>query len=233
VRPPRRRHDVDFAAQREKIRAELAAKPPFLAKAWERFADRLERKPLSFVELHGAQGLSPSDLRRLEARKTVRRKHQALIVGVLLAEMDIPSLVAAKLRTDGAFSGLGHRAIAERAGVPLWTVGRVIADFVGAGYLTAHQPIEPYLSATGALAYCAHNSIYRLTELFFRRCHYDQRLKSERRRAAERKANRCRIYGASLLKARSAWRRLRTFGAAEYLPRTGGAPRPRPRPPDR
>ena len=109
----------------------------------------------------------------------------------------------------------------------------MIADLVGAGYLTAHQPIEPYLKADGSVGYCAHFTIYRFTELFFERCHYDGRLKRERARAADRRAGRVRIYGASLLRARRAWKRLRNFGSADYL---NGAARPsgrRQRPPDR
>ena len=222
-----------YGERREKIRGELASRPPYLGKVWEKFADRLERHPLAFIELHGAQGLSPSDRRRLEPRLTIRRQGIALVAGVLLTDMDIPSMCAAKRRTDGAFSGLGHEAIGERAGLPLWTVGRVIADMVDAGYLTAHQPIEPYLKADGSIGYCAHRTIYRFTELFFVRAHYDQRLKRERARAAERRANRVRVYAASLLRARRAWRAMKDFGSADYLPRTSGPPVRRPRPPKR
>ena len=229
--------DVDeaptwYGARREKVRAELAGRPPYLSNVWEKFADRLERKPLAFVELHGAQGLSPSDLRRLEPRLVARRQAIALVAGVLLTEMDIASMCAARRRSDGAYSGIGHEAIAERSGLALRRVGRVIADLVAAGYLTAHQPIEPYLKADGTVGYCAHRTIYRFTELFFQRSHYDQRLKRERARAAERRSNRVRVYAASLLRARRAWRAMKDFGAAEYLPRTAGPP-VRRRPPPR
>lgn len=219
---------TDFGAQREKVRAELQARPPFLGKMFERFADRLELKPLSFVELHGGQGLSPSDRRRLEPRLPERRKATILVVGVLLSDMDLPSLCSAKVRTDGGFSGLGHDRISERTGLAVGRVGRVIAGLVDAGYLTAHQPIEPYMKGDGSVGYCAHNTIYRFTERFFERCHYDVRLKRERARAAERRAGRVRIYAASLVRARKAWRRLRTFGSADYLNGAAGPPRPRP-----
>ncbi len=223
----------DFPASRERLRAELASRPPFLLKMFEKFGVRLELKPLVFVELHGGQGLSRSDRRRLEPRLPERRKAMIAVAGVLLTDMDLPSMCAAKLRTDGGFSGLGHDRIAERSGLNVGRVGRVIGDLVDAGYLIAHQPIEPYLKADGSVGYCAHNTIYRFTELFFRRCDYDKRLERERKKAAERRAGRVRIYSASLLRARRAWRKLRTFGALTFMERTSGPPRPRPRVPDR
>lgn len=222
-----------YGSRREKVRAELASRPPYLGKVWEKFADRLERKPLAFVELHGAQGLSPADRRRLEPRLVARRQAIALVAGVLLTEMDLPSMCSAKRRSDGAFSGIGHEALAERSGLALRRVGRVVGDLVAAGYLTAHQPIEPYTKPDGTIGYCAHRTIYRLTELFFQRAHYDQRLKRERARAAERRSNRVRVYAASLLRARRAWRAMKDFGAADYLPRTAGPPVRRQPPPRR
>ena len=78
---------IDFPAQREKVRAELAGRPPFLGKVFEKFGDRLELRPLRFIELHGAQGLSSSDRKRLEPRLAERRKAMILVAGALLTDM--------------------------------------------------------------------------------------------------------------------------------------------------
>ena len=217
-----------------RIRAELAARPPFLLKCFDRSLEVLERRPLRLAELHGTQLLATyAERRRVEPRLPMRRQAIAAVLGVLLIDTDLCSLRSGYPRSDGSFSGRGQAWIAEFTGMTVRRVRRAIWDLVAAGYLTSTQPIEPYLpeGATNRdeLRYCAHPAIYRFELKWFERLSYDRRLKRERASAAERRKNRGRLYAASLVRARQALRRLRKSNSAAPSPRP---PAPAARPPN-
>lgn len=230
-----RAQQMDFGAAVERIRAELAARPPFLTKLFDRTLEVLERRPKQLTELHGLQLLPTyAERRRVEPRLPMRRQAIALVLGALYIETDLCSLRSGHFRGDGTFSGRGQEWIAELTGLSLWRVRRAIWDLVAAGYLSAKQPIEPYLGADPnggvgpVLRHCAHFTIYRFELRWFDRIVYDKRLKRERASAAERRKSRTRMYGASLVRARHALRKLRTSNSATPRPRP---PTPAARPP--
>lgn len=203
--------DVDFDRGLERVRAALSTRPPYLGRVFERFYEWVRRRPLRFVELHGAQGLTRADRRRLEARLTLRLQAYVLVVGALLVWMDLPSLRSGKLVAGERVFGLGQEHLAEVTGLSLTRLRRAIADLVAAGYLTWKQPIARYVKpgAPGGVGHAAWFAIYRFELRFFERLQLDGALAKNRRRAVERRANRVRIYAASLLRAREALRRAR------------------------
>ncbi len=204
--------DAEFRATVEKLVAELATRPPFLLDAFVAFVQRLARRPKAFFELHGAQGLGPGDRRRLEPRLPERRCAYVAVVGALLIWTDLPSLRCGKLVAGERVFGLGQTRLQELTGLSLPRIRRAIADLVAAGYVTWKQPIARYVKAgaPGGVGHAAWNAIYRFEVRFFERLHLDRKLVKARRRAAERRANRVRIYAASLLRARELARRART-----------------------
>lgn len=219
------------------IRAELAARPPFLLRCFERWIDILERQPKRFVELHGLQLLAlASERRRVEPRLERRLVAIALVMGALLIDADLCSLRSGYRRGDGNFSGRGQKWIAELTGLSLGRIRRAIEDLTLAGYLTSTQPIEPYLGPGRAgrvgpeLRYCAHNTIYRFEVRWFERISYDVRLKRERATAVRRRKERGRLYAATLVRARRSIRRARRAVVADVNAFT--PPPARPRPPD-
>ena len=223
---------MDWGAVVGRIRAELAARPPFLRDVFERWIEIIELQPKRMTELHGLQ-LIPTyaERRRVEPRLPARRKAIGLVVGALLIEFDLCSLRSGYRRGDGEWSGRGHEWIAELTGLTCRRIRRAIFDLKLAGYLTSKQPIEPYLpdgkTRLEDLKYLAHFSIYRFELRWFERISYDGRLKRERGAAIERRKNRGRLYSASLVRARHALRKLRTQNSPAR-PRSGRSAEPRP-----
>ena len=209
---------MDFGAAVARIRAELAARPPFLRDVFERWIEIVELQPKRLVELHGLQLLATyAERRRVEPRLPARRQAIALVVGALLIDADLCSLRSGFRRGDGEWSGRGHEWIAELTGLTCRRIRRAIFDLKLAGYLSSTQPIEPYLpegkTSRADLKYCAHHAIYRFELRFFERLSYDKRLKRERGAAIERRKNRGRLYAASLVRARYALRKLRKLNS--------------------
>ena len=216
---------MDFGAAVDRLRAELSARPPFLRALFERTLEVLERRPKQLAELHGLQLLPTyAERRRVEPRLPMRRQAIALVLGALYIDTDLCSLRSGHFRGDGTFSGRGQEWIAELTGLSLRRVRRAIWDLVAAGYLSAKQPIEPYLGADPkgglgpVLRHCAHFTIYRFELRWFDRIAYDKRLKRERASAAERRKNRGRLYAASLVRARHALRKLRKSNSPPTRP---------------
>lgn len=223
---------MDFETATARIRAELAARPPFLLKLFDRFEDWMRGRPLRLVELHASNLLATAaERRRVEPRLPLRRQAIVLVMGALLIDMDLCSLRSGVRRGDGEFGGRGQEWIAELTGMKLRRIRRALEDLRLAGYLSQSQPIEPYLPEGACnrseLRYCAHFAIYRFELKWFERIKYDGRLKRERASASKRRAERTRIYGASLVKARRALRRLRNSNSPTRA-RSGRALMPRP-----
>jgi hypothetical protein len=223
--------DADFRRAVGRIMGELERRVPMLAETFALFVSRIATKPTKFLELHGADGLTDADRRRLEPRLPERLQAYVLVVGALLVWMDLPSLRCGKLVHGERVFGLGQKYIHDMTGLSLGRIRRAIADLVAAKYLTWKQPVAQYVKAgaPGAVGYCAWNAIYRFEVRFFERLHRDKKLAKQRQRARERRANRVRIYAASLLRARDALRRAREHLGRhlEIVP----APAPRWRPP--
>lgn len=229
--------DAEFRATVDRIRAELATRPPFLLVTFEAFVHQVATRPKRFFELHGAQGLQPRERRQLEPRLWARRRAYILVVGALLIWTDLCSLRCGKLVAGDRVFGLGQEWLQKVTGLNLVRIRRAIADLVAAEYLGWKQPIARYVKAgaPGGVGHAAWNAIYRFEVRFFERLHLDRKLAKQRRRAAERRANRVRIYGASLQRSRDMHRRalrsLRSRSVDLLGQPTQGEPfRPRPRP---
>jgi hypothetical protein len=203
--------DAEFRARVDRIVVQLAARPPFLLDTFTEFVRHIVRRPKKFIELHGAQGLPARDRRRLEPRLWSRRQAYILVVGALLIWMDLPSLRCGKLMADDRVFGLGQKAIKAATGMSLTRIRNAIGDLVEAKYLTWTQPIARYTKQGpgGGVGFAAWNAIYRFELSFFERLHRDRKLAKQRKRTAERRAQRCRVYAASLVRARSQLRRAR------------------------
>lgn len=195
-----------FEAALERIRGQLAHRPPQHLKYFERFVDRMQRRPRRFLELHGSDILAQAERKKIEPRLPARRKAYVLVVGALLIWMDAPSLRVGKFMGGGRVFGLGQKWLAEITGMSLGRIRRAIGELVFAKYLSWTQPIARYTKpgAPGQTGYAAWNAIYRFEVRFFERIDLDKKLARHRKRAAERRANRVRLYGASLVRARMA-----------------------------
>lgn len=193
-----------FDRAMERIRGELGRRPPAHLAFFERFVDRMQRKPRRFVELHGSDILPAHERRRIEPRLPARRKAYVLVVGALLIWMDGPSLRVGRHMGGGRFFGLGQKSIAEITGLTLGRIRRALGELVFAKYLSWKQPIARYTKAgaPGGTGYAAWNAIYRFEVRFFERIDLDKKLARHRKRAAERRAARVRLYAASLVRAR-------------------------------
>jgi len=215
------------------IGAQLAQRPPFLLESWIEFIHHMNRRQKRFTELHGAEGLSVADRRALEPRLPSRRRAYILVIGAMLIWMDVPSLRVGKLMADGRVFGVGQKWLREVTGIGKRRIRRVIADLVDAGYLTWTQPIARYVKAgaPGGVGHAAWNAIYRFEVKFFERIHRDKKLKAQRRRLAERRKERARVYAASLLRARASWKRARAQLHRQLMAPPAVPPRPpRPKP---
>jgi hypothetical protein len=203
--------DDPFATALERIRAELLHRPPQHLKYFERFVERIQRNPRRFYELHGSDVLPAHERKRIEPRLEPRREAYVLVIGALLIWMDGPSLRVGKHVGGGRIFGVGQQWIAKVTGMALGRIRRAIGDLVFAKYLSWTQPIARYVKAgaPSGIGYAAWNAIYRFEVRFFERIDLDKKLARHRKRAAERRANRVRLYAPSLIRARAHLRRFR------------------------
>jgi hypothetical protein len=211
---------------------DVAGRPAVLTEAGDRWVKALERRPLRFLELHGAELLPEWQRRRMTPRRRERLEALALVGLALLRFADLVSYRIGAPRSDGYVTPPGHEELARLTGLTLTRLRRAIRDMVRAGYLRGprrgsklnRQPVTEYTNAKGERAYCAHRVVYVLTDKFFERLGLGPRMARERTLAVARRAAHRRIYAGALLEGRELAKGLRHGSREKRFPGAPGTP---------